>query len=431
MARNVVQNFRTNEQGAVAILFGLMLAVCATSAGIGLDYSRILHARHILNDATDAAALAVGRAMLDGKMTEAEAVAVGDAYFAANTKSLAAIVTVPVPTITTNPLTNTAIVTAQINLPMGLMAIAGFKSVTIPSTSTIAFDAKDLEVGMALDITGSMAQSPPGGGPAKIDGLKKAFTSFAETLIPETPQLGKKIRVGIAPFSAAVNLGKYAKVASSGRSKDGCVTERAKASYSDQSISIGGDFDVAADGIKNIDPTEGGVGDVRYFCPGPSVIPLTDKRQTLIDKVQAFQPGGFTAGHLGIQWGWNLISENYASFWGGDSAPAPYADIKGKNAKLVKAVIIMTDGIFNTAYHSDMARKQALAMCTAMKDEKILVFTIGFGLGNTGSEIIAKQTLKDCATPGALYFADASNATELDAALQSFASTLGQLRITQ
>jgi hypothetical protein len=61
----------------------------------------------------------------------------------------------------------------------------------------------------------------------------------------------------------------------------------------------------------------------------------------------------------------------------------------------------------------------------------VLVFTIGFGLGNSGLELTAKNLLKSCATPGAQYFADVQSSSDLDVALQSFASTLGKLRIAQ
>lgn len=431
-ASRVVATFQNDERGSIAMMFGLMLMVLLTLAGLAVDYGRIMLARHALNDATDAAGLATGRALMDGTLTEAEAKQIGQTYFDENAKTLAKVQTqVPVPVITPDLVNSTVTVTAQVTVPMTLMAIAGFKNVLVPSTSTIAFDGKDLEVGMALDITGSMNDVPPGGGPRKIDGLKVAFKSFAETLMPASPQLGRSIRIGIMPFSASVNLGKYAAAASSNRSQDGCITERIKPTYSDKSPANGGSFDVAADGVANIDPTEGGVGSNRYFCPGPSVMPLTDNRNALINQVKTFSPGGYTAGHLGVQWGWNLISEDYASFWGGSSAPAPYALTQGSKPKLIKAMILMTDGIFNTAYHDDLARTQALAMCSAMKAKGVVVFTIGFGLGNTGSEIVAKQTLRDCATPGALYFADASSTTQLDAALHSFAVTLTQLRVSQ
>ena len=60
----------------------------------------------------------------------------------------------------------------------------------------------------------------------KIDGLKVAFETFANKLIPTTPIAGQKVRIGLAPYSAAINLGPYAAAASNNQSKDGCVTER-------------------------------------------------------------------------------------------------------------------------------------------------------------------------------------------------------------
>ena len=47
---------------------------------------------------------------------------------------------------------------------------------------------------------------------------------------------------------------------------------------------------------------------------------------------------------------------------GGNSVPAPYSLTQGSHPTLVKAMILMTDGIFNTAYHNTTARDQALAL---------------------------------------------------------------------
>ena len=65
-----------------------------------------------------------------------------------------------------------------------------------------------------------------------------------------------------------------------------------------------------------------------------------------------------------------------------------------------------------------------------MKAKGVVVFTIGFGLGTTPAELIAKQTLRTCASTGPEFFADASNANDLDAALQQFATILGKLRVS-
>ena len=428
-----VRDFRNDERGSIAIIFSLVIIVFCLFAGLAVDFSRLILAKRTLQDCADAAALAAGRTLVNGSNTaEADAIIVGKAYFADNGKQLARAGAVsPIPDIYPDKNTNSVVVQATGNVPLTFMALAGYPSMAIPVSSTVTFDNKDIEVGMALDITGSMNQFPPGGGPRKIDGLKFAFKKFAETLVPATPQATHLVRVGVVPFSASVNLGAYAKDASDSRSTDGCVTERSVASYDDKSPVNGGYFDVAADGVNNIDPTEGGVGSARYFCPGPSIMPLTSDRQSLIDAVNNFSPGGYTAGHLGVQWGWNLISPDFGNFWGGNSKPASYALTLGSNPKLLKAMILMTDGIFNTSYHDDIARNQALAMCTAMKNKGVLVFTIGFGLGNTGLEAVAKQTLRDCATTGPQFFADASNANDLDAALQQFATVLGKLRVSQ
>ena len=428
-----VRDFRQDERGGVAIMFGLIVIVLAMFSGLAIDYSRLILAKRTLQDCADAAALAAGRTLVNGSSSaEADAIVVGKAYFADNGRQLSKAGTdAPIPDVFPDKNTNTVVVQAQGTVPLTFMALGGYSSITIPVSSTVTFDNKDIEVGMALDITGSMDQYPPGGGPKKIDGLKIAFKKFVETLVPSTPQATHLVRVGVAPFSASVNLGAYAKDASNSLSKDGCVTERSVASYDDKSPVNGGYFDVAADGVKNIDPTEGGVGSARYFCPGPTIMPLTSDRQSLIDAVNNFSPGGYTAGHLGVQWGWNLISPDFGSFWGGTSQPASYSLTLGSKPKLLKAMILMTDGIFNTAYHDDIARKQALAMCTAMKKQGVLVFTIGFGLANTGLEAVAKQTLRDCATLGPQFFADASSTNDLDAALQQFATVLGKLRISQ
>ena len=51
--------------------------------------------------------------------------------------------------------------------------------------------------------------------------------------------------------------------------------------------------------------------------------------------------------------------------WGGVSQPDPYSRVQ--EGKLIKAVVLMTDGIFNTAYHNANAADQAIRTCNNMK----------------------------------------------------------------
>ena len=101
---------------------------------------------------------------------------------------------------------------------------------------------------------------------------------------------------------------------------------------------------VADDGKKDTDPTEGIPNGDAYLCPTADIVPLSDDKDSLIAKVNAFSANGWTAGHTGIQWAWNLISDKWS--WTG-SEPDSYERIK--DGKLVKAVVLMTGGIFNTA----------------------------------------------------------------------------------
>ena len=103
----------------------------------------------------------------------------------------------------------------------------------------------------------------------------------------------------------------------------------------------------------------------------------------LTRKVDDYRASGSTGGHLGLQWAWNLISEDWASFWGGDSRPDPYAKTQGDKPELIKAVILMTDGVFNTSFFNGNSASAGERRCARgikdAADKNVLVFSIAFG----------------------------------------------------
>lgn len=413
--------FHEDQNGSVAMMLGLSFMVVSFCAGMGIDMARISSASTRLTSAADAAALTSGRALLDGKLSDTEVQNLGENMFWADMKA-GGFAHVNSAKVAVDRVTGSITVTVDADVPMTVTSLMGIKKVNLPVVSAATFQTKDIEVGMALDITGSMASVPSGGGKSKIDALKGAFEKFANNLIPPSPVAGQKVRIGLAPYSAAVNLGPYAALATANRSKDGCVTERTGAQrYTDASISLA-KFDVKADGANDIDPTEGLSG-VAYYCPTPTIMPLSDDRDALVDKVNSYVPNGWTAGHLGIQWGWNIVSEEWSGFWGGSSSPDTYQKVQ--DGKLIKAVVLMTDGIFNTAYHNDDSAKQAVKMCNNMKAKGVKVFAVAFD-----APAAAQATLKACAS-AADFYADASNDVELEAAFAKFASKLGELHLSK
>jgi Flp pilus assembly protein TadG len=422
--RTARATFARDSRGSIAVLSAFALMVLALMTGLAVDTGRILMARTALAGASDAAGLAVGRALMDG-VAEADAVTIGEAYFAENARPVVrAGAAVPLPAIVTDGDRQTVTVTASTDVPVSLMRVAGFTSVRVPVTSEVRFATKDIEIGVAIDVTGSMGQSI--GASRKIDALKAAFESFVRQMIPEEPLPGRRVRIGVAPYAAAINLGPYAAAASGSRSRDGCVTERLTRSYDDHPPGADTAFAVEADGTRDVDPTQGRHG---YGCTRATVLPLSADREAIVRHVQGFSVGGTTGGHFGTQWAWNLVAEDYRAFWGAGAAPDPYARVR--EAKLVKAVILMTDGVYNVAYRHGRSREQAVALCDAMKAKGVVVLSVAFGLGEDAEARTAKATLQACASPGPQSFADAADAQQLDAAFKQFASLLGRLRVSR
>ena len=418
-----VAKFQSDEEGAIAIMFGLTLTAMLFMAGAALDYSRVTDGRQRISQAIDAASLAAGRALLDGKLNDGEIEVLAATFIEQDLKAMKSGAKVGKPVIKVDRQKGQIDIDMNAEIGMTLTSIAGFKSLNVPVTSSAVFHQRDIEVGMALDITGSMGDVPSKGGKPKIDALKSAFETFADRLLPTQTDTPQKVRIALAPYSTAVNLGRFASGATGNRSTDNCVTER-KTGLANDATGLASPFLVAQDGVKDVDPTEGIPGASSYGCPGTLITTLSDDRDSLVSSVNKFRPQGWTAGHLGIQWAWNLISEQWGSTWGGESVPDSYSRVT--EGKLLKAVILMTDGIFNTAYHGDKSATQAIALCNAMKAKGVVVFAVAFD-----APADAQQTLKSCSSGGNDYYANAGNGKELDDAFSKFAGKLSELRITK
>jgi Flp pilus assembly protein TadG len=413
--------FAKRDEGSV----GMILALCAIpfcmAVALAVDLNRGMHANQRLHDAIDASVLAAAKMIKDGFATDSEVKAAALAIFKANVDGPGKLSVYSDGAFSVNIDRQNSKVEVQLAdayLPTTFARVGGYDKIPLPQKATAVFQLRDIEVGLALDVTGSMGQSPGGGGGAKIDVLKSAFAKFATVMLPDNPLPGQKVRLGLAPYSAAANLGAYAGAASKNRSTDGCVTERDSGSPDSDSS---GTFFVAADGTKDIDDTEGFGG---YTCPNAKLVPLSKDRKALIAEVNAYKTGGWTGGHFGAQWAWNVISPEWGPVWGGQSVPDSYSRINDK--KLVKAVILMTDGVFNTAFHDGRSEEQALRLCQRMKDKGVQVFAIAFDAPGG-----AQATLKQCATTGPDYYADAGNAQELDNAFTKFAQKINALRLAQ
>ena len=180
-------------------------------------------------------------------------------------------------------------------------------------------------------------------------------------------------------------------------------------------------------------------------CLSATIRPLSSDKSALKSAIDSYSVEGSTAGQIGIGWGWYMVSPNFNSLWPSNSAAAY------NTARTLKAVIIMTDGEFNTPYCSGVISRQAgagsgsnvgkidcdadngdpfaqgVAMCTAMKNRGVLVYTVGFQITAGGD---AANMLQSCASTPANFFLPASGG-DLSAAFAAIGRDITQLRISK
>jgi Flp pilus assembly protein TadG len=391
--------FLANEHGGVTTVFGLMLVVLMFAAGAALDIGRVLHTRSGLATAADAAALAAGRALSDGNRTDAEIRDVANAFFKENLAGAQTFGDVGSLDVAIDREQGRVKIDVSATVPMTLSRVAGFNSMDVPVVSESATSSRDIELAMVLDVTGSMQGS-------KISDLRAAASDLVHQIIPDQGRNGRA-RIALAPYAASVNAGSYFNAVTGKKTGTGCVFERSGSARFAEDAPRAGSY----------------LGyDKDVVCPSAAVQPLTENKRTLMSQIGALRANGQTAGHIGTAWGWYLLSPLWSSLWPSDGKPADYnAD------KTLKAVLLMTDGEFNTQYVSanGSSSTQAKALCQNMKDAGVEVYTVGFMAGSA-----AEKMLRECASSPAHYFT-ASNGAALSAAFRTIGRSLTDLHLTQ
>jgi len=414
-----------DQRGNMSMLFGFGAIVTVGAAGMSLDYGRAYFVRNKLQQAGDRAAMAASTAH---NLTDAQRLQLALDTFNAHTNGswLTDGVT---PTITVGTATNapagagttpgvigSVTVEAAKSVPTILMRVLHADLVDVKIKTTVQATGKVLDMGIMIDLTGSMADIR--NGTSKIDSLKAAAADLLDIVLPDNQPAGLS-RVGIAPFAQYVNAGPHAAAVTGMRDTGSykpscgehscpaqtgplvtCVTER---------IGPNTDTDAAPGPSSYLGaPNQGQPGVDNYSADGtcnvagrelPQVMPLTGDKAALLAAIQGFTVGGVTPGHLGTAWAWYLISPDWSGIWPADSQPHPYDN------KTLKVVVLMTDGEYNTQYSAVDSKTQARALCTAMKAEGVVVFTIGFGLvAGNASDDVARNTLRTCATDANHFF---------------------------
>lgn len=198
-------------------------------------------------------------------------------------------------------------------------------------------------------------------------------------------------------------------------------------------------------------------------CLGSTILPLTHKKDDLKTQINSYAAVGSTAGQIGVEWGWYMVSPVFGAIFPSDNRPDAY-----DAQKRLKVVILMTDGEFNTPYcngvvagavsgSGDTAQHincsqytgsnlrnqpvgqysnpfaRSVEMCKQMKAAGVIVYTVGFdinsGTGGAGVDT-AKEVMQQCATNSDHVYLP-ENGASLKSAFGAIGRSISQLRITR
>lgn len=435
MLIGLLKRLHDDSRGSVAIVFGLSIVVLLLGAGAAIDSARVYNIRTKVQSALDAASLAGAKLLESENLSDSEISATAQKYFASELEHIGVgQTTIANFRAVIDRTASSVTAQADVHIATLLAQLGGnLSSFDFTPTSTVVYKSKKIELALVVDVTGSMGAS------GKMDALKGAAKQLVDALFTASPLPGA-VRVSLIPYSASVNAGGFYDAATNGgaagaytgwsgwsgwgaSATDTCVVERAGAeAYTDTPPGAGGYL-----GTSNV------ALNPRYSCPSPTVVPLSDLSDSAVrtsfkNSIDALTPSGATAGHIGAAWGWYSVSPRWSSFWPASAQPKP------ASPDVMKIVILMTDGEFNTSYDNGAVNStnfadvgssgyQALQLCDGMKAEDITVYTVAFmSPGN------AEAMMRQCSGPANFYSAETSG--DLFGAFQDIVDKLTNLRIS-
>lgn len=436
-----LRRFR-REDGAVAVQVAMLIVPMTVAVFGAVDVSRASGEKMRLQDALDAATLAAARSTAT---TDAGLQAVGEKVLAADLAASQATLVSSSFKLQGSKVVSTAkasMATVVANLWMdGDMAIGAEAEVTRASNN--------IEVALTLDVTGSMSGS-------KITDLKAAAKELVD-LVVQDQQSPYYTKLAIVPYSAAVNVGSYAGSVRGTYTAGTCTTPgcasykftNAQGNSKTFAISTCVTERTGSDAYADAAPGTTFLGrnypSTSNTCLSSTIMPLSTDRVALKSKIDGLSASGSTAGHLGLAWGWYMVSPNFASLWPTASQPAAYG-----TDKLLKVVVLMTDGAFNTTYCKGVisqdsgsgsgssadhincnapngnAFSQAQAICDNMKAQGVIIYTVGFDVANDQD---AQDIVNACATDAQHVYLPTSGAA-LKTAFRAIGQEISRLRIS-
>jgi Flp pilus assembly protein TadG len=422
----LLQRFFEDRRASVVPFFALSFIPLLGLVGAAVDYSRAAAVRTAIQSAADSTALALSKTVVG--MDSAQVQASASTFFTAVfSQSNAQNVTVAANYSGANG--STLVVTGSATVKTLFMGVMGFPELPVSATGTAVWGTTRLRIALALDNTGSMAQS------GKLDALKTATKNLLAQLKAAATKDGD-VYVSIVPFAKDVNVGSSnrdqpwidwsdwdAANGSCSKSWDstksactndkGTWTSAARTSWNGCVTDRTQNYDT-----MNTTPTSGGTlfPAEQYSSCSAALTSLSYDWTTLNTKVDGLKAVGNTNITIGLQWGWQSLTEGLPL-----SAPA-----EDSNYKYEKVIILLTDGQ-NTQnrWNSDQSSIdiRTRKACDNVKAAGVKIYTVLVMDGN-------KSLLQSCATDSSKYFY-LTSAAQIITTFDTIGTNLTRLRLAK
>jgi Flp pilus assembly protein TadG len=451
----IVRSYLCSTIGASAVIISLTMPAILGSMGMAIDTGQIYLAKKRLEHAIDAAALAAAGS---SSLTEAEVIQRVKDFIKANytDEELGEIIDIKV-TIGEDNL----VVSASVTVNTIFLNILGINSAEASTDTKVVREVRGLEVMMVLDVTGSMSTNN------NIAALRTAATSFVDILYERSSD-DDTIKIGMVPYSSAVNVGPYglgltpdgdtygdpfvdapdpdrymddsADITFNQSDKfqwHGCVLAR---DYPEDTLDSEADWtwemyrsyfnDSKSSNTRYYADYYNNSYGGNYQCNKAYVVPLTTDSTYLKEKISELTATGYTYGNLGMVWGYRLLSPNFPFQEG-----AAFEDLIWQ-----KVAVMMTDGnnTMNSHYSAyggtrthDVSvtdlNERFEETCTEMKKQGIQIYTVTFTSGVSDN---TRGYYERCASDATKYF-DAPSQDDLVETFEQISKELSNLYIMQ
>ncbi|MFA7456477.1 MAG: VWA domain-containing protein, partial [Micavibrio sp.] len=348
---------------------------------------------------------------------------------------------------------------ASARLDTSFMRVFGIDTVDISVETEVTKEVKAIEVVLVMDVTGSMTTRS--GGKTRLQSLKDAAELFVETMFMRVNDTDM-IKIGLVPFSAAVNVGSYGL----GYTPDGsyygspfirnphniayynytggnpssaikrrwwgCTIEGATPRDRQDHA---GPWDLyrycrrTSDDSVRCD-TGNANNDANIGCPASVVTPMTNDKNALLDGIDGLNAAGNTYINIGLVWGYRMISPDF-----------PFQEAEEwDNEDWKKAIVLMTDGVnqphpyysahglsSGSGISTNTLNTRMLQICSELKEKNVLVYTITF---DSGVNAATKTLFRQCATQPGMWY-DAPSDEKLQEVYLTIAKELANLHLSK